>query len=58
MYNSYYPMYYNSTPWVYQPGMDASQMVPNGNFAGEEANNGFSHLNMGPSVVPVLPWLP
>lgn len=51
-------MYYNSTPWVYQPGMDASQMVPNGNFAGEEANNGFSHLNMGPSVVPVLPWLP
>jgi len=33
MYNSYYPMYYNSTPWVYQPGMDASQMVPNGKFS-------------------------
>lgn len=61
MYNSYYPVYYNSPPWMYQPGMEGAppqQMMPNAPMFGEDMNSNFSHLNMGPSVVPVLPWLP
>lgn len=58
MYNSFYPVYYNSAPWMYQPGMEQQPMVANAPmFGGDES--GFSHMNMGgPSVVPVLPWLP
>merc|ERR1712232_1253850 len=58
-YNSFYPVYYNTTaPWMYQqmPPIEGQQMMPM--YGQEELTTAYSPMNMGPSFVPILPWLP